>query len=455
MAVLEKAQFEDITDRVAAMVTHQMSALLTQPDANATLSLRDIIDALGHPAAEICLEEAALALDHEMYPEHLYYLTYPTSGGATRTSTTGLINGILSSSVKRKFVTDLNSFVRSSDGGSLASLAAAFTATGARIHPAFGEVMMKNLGTSSVLSGGRAADVFAPEYNVMTPDAVYVYATSAWADETTDATDADASDVDCFVSNGDMVAIGSHRKFSSVALQIGTLASATITPEFYYSLGGANYGQVTGTDVDDDTVGLTKSNLIQLTNLAGWAPTYLDMAGDEFDAANRAPMYWIIIKRTNSAAITPPSLTMVHIVPEEISVSATGRPLGLVTQPPLAIIRITAASTMEVVSTYDPELTYFDYPEKLRLKALALQGTPAAATFTISYTDASGVAATQIQSAWSTPAVPDSFPAAPNYLTLAAVGGIQNILTTGWVVSTTMTNGVFAVTNDLERTPTL
>ncbi len=466
MPVLTGAQFQNITDRIVAQYSKQLENAQNVMLANTTQSLMDQLLTIGGDDLINALGWAADLVDQSAYPENLWSLTYQKAG--TTQSATGVGKQVLNMTPYREFAGGLSTFVKAAWGGSNASLAAAFKTQSARIHPVFGELMMLALGNTSVLttddeSVSRCESVFAPAHDVVTPDAFYVGVWDTdhwtWTDDTTDATDVGAADVPFFVNDDDAIALGFRRKVDAITAALSTLGSHNATCTYYYSTGAGNYATASGTDLDDDTAGFTVSNIVTFPNgLDGWEATNLDPQGDAFDSsANYGELYWIVIQRTAATLTTPPVGTIFYGIPQPVLVgSASSRQCGLVTQPPLAIIQVTAQNTCSLITslTNDPELTYFDYPEKLQLKALALPGTPAAATFTLGFTDDDGDAATQAQSAWAAPVVGDSHPSG-SYLSLGSSAGTQGIIATGLAVTTTMATGVFAVTNALERTPAL
>ena len=77
-----------------------------------------------------------------------------------------------------------------------------------------------------------------------------------------------------------------------------------------------------------------------------WVRYHKDSGGTAFPG-ELTPLYYVRIARTENTVVTPPVATCIRIVPT--AVLAGSQHLGA-DQPPLAIIRVTGASALTVVS---------------------------------------------------------------------------------------------------------
>lgn len=462
---LSKTFIENATDKIAAQAQTILDALDTCRDAWDEDSLYGLVDALGDSNVETALGWAAARADAALYPEHYGLNTYWKSAGVQTDNPGDVLGGMVRLEAWKDFLNAINTYVTSSDGMAQSSLSAYLTGISARVHPIVNEIAL-GIGSNIFALSGATPDVFAPAHDTVLPDAVYVGTAGSWTDDTTDATSTAAGDVVFFAADDDIIALGFERKVNAVAFALGTLSSANVALELYYSAGGSTYTQIGASDITDGTTGMTTSGLIQFTIDGSWVRTNVDTAGNDWDGSgtDMTPRYYLLLKRTEATVVTPPVATQIQAVPEPIlsgrtTTGGVTRYSGLVTQPPLGILDISAANTISLLTgtNLTPNYVDFDHPAKLKLKVLAIQGTPAAiSALTISYTDQGGTAATQAQTiSWTPSAISEEWPAGASYLSLGSDTGVRGLAATGWTVTTTMTNCILAVVNKAERTPAL
>ncbi len=453
MAALTKTSIEAITDKVAAMAQAKINAHATMQSGHTIESLYKLLDALGDQDAEIALGSALNRCDESILTENAAYHTYQYGTGTSNDSLPTLKNAVLDAASKGVYST-LNSYINSENGGDT-SFAAFLAAVGAYLHPVFAEIAY-GANSAAFTSGGTSPNVYSPAYDTENAKAVYVGVPGTFIDKTVDAGDVGEGDFEYFTSNNDEIVIGHDRPFY-LAIQNGTLANVDCGVEWYYSAGGSTYTQLTeGTNLTDYTDGMTKSGLI-IPTITGWTRTNVDSGGNYFAATDLVPRYYLRMKRTTNTVGTPPVGTQISIIPDPVYDGT--RLSGLVTQPPLAILRITAANTISVLtgSNLEANRVQFAAPGSLRLKCLAVQGTPAAiSALTIPYTDQSGNADSKAQTINWTPSGSGDEEPSSAYLALnTSDTGVRQILAATWAITTTMTNCTLAVVNKIPRTPAL
>lgn len=420
-----QTQIQNITDRLAALIKLNLDGFSDELTGATNLSLWHQVDAVGDADFEAWMMTYALAADRQSLPEN-YKTALPT---------------ILGRDGYRNFAQQLQAHVQRSAGGSFANLRAYLTDRSATVHPLFAELHRSIFGEDAFTLSSDVTTVFSPNYATRAPERFYVGADGSLAADTTDAGDADTADVDLFASDDDLVYIGSRYQFTQAIFGLSTAANTDIGLEAQY-FNGNSWVSLT---VTDNSVGLTKNDTLKWTAPSDWARTYLDAGGTAFPSED-TPLYYVRLKRTTNTVATPPVATCVRIVPAAV-LNASGAHLG-VDQPPLAIVRITGASTIVVESI--AEVAYARWAEPgIRFRALTPGlGTP---TITVAYTDQAGnTGNTQAQSALSSPAALDAVS-----ITLSGADtGVRAIATTGWVVSGGA-QGVLAVEVAESRTPAL
>lgn len=425
MGAPSQAQIHAWTDRVAALAQKNLTGFEAELSGAANNSLWDQVDTSGDPAVESALLAPSLEIDQHSLPA-----SYQTA-----------LTSILGRQAFRGWALELHNLITSSGGGAYTGLQPYLAAVSAQVHPLFAELARQVLGETVFDNAGDITEVFAPNYQSRTADRVYQGIDGALADETADAASVGTGDITLFTANNHALYIGSRYKFSQIVAALSTLASASITPTVQYWNGNA-WTNVTG--LTDNSTGFSENDTIKWTLPADWVRSFKDASGAVL--ADRTPLYYIRIARTNAAAITAPVGTMVRLIPAAVFYGTTSH-LG-VDQPPLALCRITAANTIVVEAVANVDYARFREPG-LRLRAL----TPIAAAITpsLSYTNQAGVVASQAQGAWAAPAAGDTVA-----VTLAGGDtGAQSIPTTGHSIVTTATQGVFEIYAPELRTPAL
>lgn len=378
------------------------------------------MDASGDAAVEAALMPAALACDVAGLPESHF----------------ATLQAVLQHPPLRAFASAVNQLVTSASGGGYGSFRAYLVDKSAKLHPLAGELFRAVLGEPCFTSSSTVLGVSNPTYSATFPDRVYVGADGSLSAETTDAQSATTADVTLFGSNNHTLYVGCDRKFNAVVVALSTLANTSITPTFQYWNGSA-WATLT---VTDSSSGFTKNDAITFTAPSDWSRCYKDSGGTAF--ADLARLYYVRIARTASSVGTPPVGTCVTVLPTYVAYgAATASPHLGIQQPPLALCRITAASTMTVTLPANIDYTRFAEPvgteSKLRLRAL----TPIAQnlTVTLAYVNASGSNASTAQSAWTAPAALGTAT-----LSLTSSDALRSVRTSS-TVSTSATEGVFAV----------
>lgn len=425
MGAPSQTQIQNLTDRLAALCRLELNGYISELSGATNTSCWTQIDAISDPALVSALSAPADAVDRMSLPEN-----YQTA-----------LQVIKSRPEFMALVRAISGLVRSSGGGSYASLDAYLQGVGATLHPLAAEIFRQALSESAFSASGDVVSVFAPNYQSRTADRVYEGADGSLADETTAASSATTADVTLFANNGDSLYVGSRHQFNGLVVALSTLASATIAPTVSYWNGNA-WVAVTG--LTDNTAGFTRNDLLtwNLPGAGQWVRTYKDGSGNAL--AEKTPLYWIKISRTASALVTPPVGTCIRIIPQPVLLGASNH-LGT-DQPPLALVRISAANTIQVIPVASVDNARFKEPG-LRIRAL----TPIAGTFTLSlaYVDQAGAAQTQAQSGFASPNALDTAA-----LTLAG-SGARSVAATCTASTGGATAGVFEIYSPEARTPAL
>lgn len=426
MAAPSKTQIEAWTDKIAAQMKLNLAGYDTELASATLTSLGAQVDTSGDLSLEAALMSYSNAVDDHSLPENYY---------AALTNIRGRVGYV-------NWLNALRAYLGSTAGGSHATLRAFLTAVSATIHPLVAEAERAISGESILTLSDDVTTVFAPNYAVRAADRVYLGADGALVDDTTDAASVATADVAMFGTNNHYAYIGSRYKFQQLIAALSTKASATITPTFAYWNGNA-WATLT---VTDNSTGFTKNDNLTWTVPTDWVRSYKDTAGNTL--ADATPLYYVRIRRTNAGAITAPTATGLRLVPAIVP-TASGGALHLGTdQPPMAILRITAANTISVASICSVDHTRFKEPA-IRVRAL----TPFSnnITLTISYTNQAGSDLTQAQSAFTAPAAYDVQSQTLN----GADTGVRTIKTTGWAVTTLEADAVLSVEVVESRVPAL
>lgn len=414
MGVPSQTALHGFLDDVAESLKNGLTALDNEVTGKTVLGLRDQLQAVGDSSVEDPLGTYFSTRDSFGLPEYRYNAV--NLAGA-RTDRTDVIKQIVAQVV-------------SSTGGSFASFATYLASLAApAIHPLSNEIY-------KIAQGSDIGPLytFCPNYLARAFDRVYIGTDGSLTDKTTAASNATTGDVSPFVSNGDCLYLISPRKFSRFTVAASTPANVSVAQTLQYWNGNA-FTAVSG--LTDNTAGFTKSADMTFTLPTDWVRCHKDGGGTAF--ADLANQYVLRIVRTAVTLGTPPVLTCLLQVPPVIpQVSGGTTHLG-VDQPPLAMGRITAANTVVVTVLNAPDLTRFKAPA-IRIRWATAPG--ADVTLTLSYTNQSAANVTQAQSATTSPAALST----PGAATLnGSDTGVQAILSTGWVVSTTAVTGVFFV----------
>lgn len=367
----------------------------------------------------------------------------PTCAGVDRQSLTAnkvsWLDSVLANPSATALIRALSTYVTSAAGGGHTNIGAYIASTGATIHPLTAELIRKVLGESALTVNGSVVGAMAPLMQAVPFYHVYAGTLGSLADETTDASSATEADVDLFTSNGDVLVLQSRSRFGRVLIGCSTLASSNVGLSARYWNGSA-WATMTLTD---NTTGLSANGgMISWTIPTDWVPSNEDSQESpaRLNGDAEEELYSVIITRTQATVATPPVAAWILTVPEAVSNS-----IGLygVDQPPLAIVRITAANTATVTSIQDPS-TRFVLPSgannSLRLRAI----TPIAQaiTFTLGYRNQGNEAATKAQSAWADGKVPGD---TQSIIIDAADTGLLSITPATCAISTTATSGLFIV----------
>lgn len=425
MASPSAAQFQSWTDRIAAILKLDLAGWQNELTGATVDSLANLIDGSADASLQAALLGYGLAVDNQSLPER-YYRNLASLYGRQAIG---------------DFIRALNNYVISPDGGAYGNLRAALADKGALVHPLFAEAAIQKLGPGAFGdSDGYVTTVFAPNYQAISPARVYTGADGALVDDTVDAVDVGTADIALFATDDFCLYLGSPYKFTQAIPGLSTLASVTIAPTFEYWDGN----QWATLSVTDNGVGFTKNDTIKWTSPANWTRCNKDAGGTAF--ADLTPLYYVRISRTANTLVTPPVGTCIRLIPALVRAAGTsGAHLGL-DQPPLALVRITGSGVCVNEILNAPDLTKFKAPA-VRLRALTPIGTTL--TLTLAYTDQSGNADSQVQSAFTTPAALDT----QNQVLDGADTGVRAILGTTSVALGAV--GVLALEVVETRTPAL
>jgi len=351
----------------------------------------------------------------------------------------GYMNGALGNAKWKAAMTSIINYVKSTDGGSNASLRAYLSSADASLHPLLSELARIVVSEAVFTSSSVALGPIHPLMKTVAFDSVFTGTLGSLVDDTTDAASTDAADVDPFAADDDVVVLGSRHKFAKILLELSTVANVDVGIEAYYWNGNA----WTSLTLADSTTGFSVNDgYITFTAPADWTPYHKDNQGTPavFHADAEEDLYYVMLQRTTGTVATPPVATWLQTVPEAILI---GSKLYGVDQPPLAIVQVTGTNAATVTVIQQPEPTRFEKPgtanDALRLRAITKFGNTI--TFTLGYKDQTGTAATKAQTAWSSPA-------AGAEKTLALDSGdtaIQEITAATCAITTAATRGVFVV----------
>lgn len=425
MGLLTKTQFETLTDRLyqrllAAAITPLPNMLAANTEEGLAMYLDE---ATGDPALQAALLAEAAAVDRQ----------------ALRANQRAWADAVMNWTAGQDFIKAINTYVKSADGGSYASLAAYVSDVGATVHPLIAEFIRKVLGPEALTLSAATVGAIPPLQQMVAFERVYTGAFGSLVDDTADAGDVDAADVALFAADNDYLVLQSRSQFNRILLDLSTLASADCTLLFYYWNGSA----WTALTVTDRTTGMTvNGGEITWTLPADEVPYNTDNAGspERINTAEEGEYYTILVKPTADTVVTPPVATWIMTCPDQV-LTANGGVYGL-PQPPLALCRITGANAVSVTSILNPS-TRFLYPsaDNNALKLRAITSFASDITFTLGYKDQAGAASTQAQSAWSAPiAAGDTM-----NLSLGADTGLSEITAATCSVVTAATSGMFAI----------
>lgn len=426
MGMPTKTQTEAQTDAIAARIAVNLAGLRAELGAGTVNPLSLLVDATGDQDYEAAMMQKSLNLDRHSLPANLK----------------DALPVVLNRAAYGDWVRTWEAFMTSVPGGSQDNIRAYLDGLDAQVDPLFAEMVRAIKGEAVFTDGdGLVQCVAAPTYSTQAPARVYIGTDGSLTDKTTEAASATAADVEPFASDDDVLYVGFDDPFTHLIPGLSTVSSADIAGTWTYSR-AANYATLTKTD---NSTGFSVRDLATWTPPADWARTNKDAAGNAF--ADTTPRYYLRIQRTANTVVTPPVLTCLRIVPSAV-LNASGSHLG-VAQPPLAIVRVTGATTLVVEAI--ASLAHLRFrPQPIAIRAL----TPGLGTavITAAYIDQDGntPAHTQLQSALSSPAA-----LAEIAVALASPDtGVRSIDTSGWAVSGG-SRGVFEIYVPSLRTPTL
>jgi hypothetical protein len=415
MGVPSASQAQNITDAIAGRLKLDLAGFETEYANQTNLTIWDQVQAIGDPASEAYLGQVGYQLDRMSLPAN-----HPAN---------------LSALVKRtgyhNFAAQFDQLVRAADGGGYSSFNAYLLDKAAVLHPAYAELARDVLGEGA-FGTTPISTVFAPPYQTLAPIHCYAGADGSLTDYTTAAGNATTADITLWTANGNALYCQSKKPFSQLILGLSTVGSASISPLIEY-YNGNGWAAVAG--LIDNSTGFSKNQNVKWTVPADWTPSYLDKGGTAFPGGKER-LYTLRIARQASSLTTPPVGTCISLIPIPV-LNSSGLHLGI-DQPPLALGRITGANTIVVEVLYAPDGARFKWPA---ISFRALTVFSANLTPTVSYTNQAGTSQTQAQSAWTAPAALATVAVALN----GADTGVQAILSTNWSVSTTATDGVFAI----------
>jgi hypothetical protein len=428
MGAPSAAQVQALSDKVAALVRTDLAGIDSELVSSSNLALWPQVDASADAAVVAALATYADAVDRQSLPERY----------------AAAIQVIKARPAFIAFAKAISDLVTSADGGSYASLPAYLTAVGATVHPLAAEVFRAVLGESVFTVAGNVTTVFPPNYQTKAADRVYGGADGSLTDLTTAAANATTADLTLFAANGNSLYVGFRSPTNALAVALSTLANVTIAPTFQYWNGNA-YVAMAG--LTDNSAGLTRNDLITwaLPPAGQWVRTHKDAGGNAF--ADKTPLYYLRITRTAATVGTPPVGSCIRVAQSPVLVAGTlANHLG-VDQPPLALIRITAANTIQVIPVGAIDFSRFLEPG-LSMRALTPIG--ATVTLTLNYVDQDGANQSQVQSGFASPAA-----LATQALTLVG-SGARSVNVTGTSATTGgATAGVLEIYAAEARTPAL
>jgi len=423
---------QGLTDQVAAKIQANLNGIVAESTGKTTLGMVDLLQGSTGSDAKATLAADCIEVDRFSYPERF----------------TNALAVVLSRGDLGNFARDLASFVRSKSGGGYASFSAYVKANNVSIHPLFAELMRQRGGDQlkDPAATTNAVGVFAPAYGVAAADRVLSGVDGSLTDLTSAAANATTADMPIFTANNQRVYIRSRAPFTRAIFALSTLASgAGITPTFQY-WNGYTWADLTAiAGFSDNTSGLTKNDTIQWGLPADWEPSYQDVAGNPMPVKER--LYTVAIQRTNSGAITAPVGTCLSIVRVPVVSAGSSGFHRAVQQPPLALVRITAANSLMIDDIIAPDVTQFVAP-LIQFKALTPIG--ASAILTVAYVNQIGTSQVMAQAAWASPA---ALATTPISLVLGDTG-VRDILTNGWLANVAAGGvGVISVEVVPVRTP--
>lgn len=433
MGLLTKTAFEALTDKLARRIIAAVETPAGDMLAgNTTDGLTRYLDtATEDPFLQAALLRPAAEVDRQALGPGL----------------AAYLDDALGNTAWASFCSTIAAYVTSDEGGGYASLAAYLSAVGATVHPLVAEVFRKGPGAGVFSADGVVVGAIHPKMDTFAFERVYTGAQGSLVDDTEDAADAIADDVALFEADDDVLVLCSRRRFSAVALALGTVASADVGLAAKYWNGSA-WATLSLTDL---TTGLSEDGgLISWTIPTDWEPCHMDMQGTPaaFEDTELGDLYCVILQRTEDTVVTPPVATWLRCIPEAVTLE--GRLLGI-DQPPLALVRITGANTCDVTVLNDAAWQSFVCPgvANNELKLVALTDIGASLTFTLGYTDQDGNAATKAQTSWSSPSAGDT----KNLALATSDTGLRSVDADTCAVTTDATAGLFAiVANDYPRT---
>jgi hypothetical protein len=425
MGALSSTLFEALTDalyrRIAAAVITNATDML---DSNAEGGLAEYIDANStDPLLQAALLDEAADIDRQILAAN--YQAY--------------VNWALGNAQWKTAMESIIDYVKSDAGGDNASLRAYCSDADASVHPLISELARIVTSEAVFTSSSVAIGPIHPLMKTVAFDRVFTGTLGSLVDDTTDAASTATADVALFAADDDVLVLGSRHEFSYILCDLSTAADADCAIDAYYWNGNA----WTALSITDSTTGFSVNDgMITFTAPDDWTPCHKDNQGTPavFHDDAEEELYYVMLQRTNAAAITPPVATWFQTIPEAVLI---GSNLYGVDQPPLAVVQVTDTNTATVTVIQQPEPSRFEKPgtanDALRLRAITNFSNNI--TFTLGYTDQDGNAATEAQTVWSTPAAGD-------IKTLALDNGdtaIQTVAAATCAITTAATAGVFVI----------
>jgi len=425
MGTMSKTVVETMTDKLAMRLQTITDALPNTLITNTNGGFASYLDTASSDAdLQAALLASSVDADREALAANYYTM----------------LSEALGNRKERALANALMNYPVTTEGGGSESFPAYLTSVGATLHPLVAELFRSQIGQTSVTT------VMHPKMDAVDFDAVHTGTMAALVDDTTDASDVGAADVDLFTSDDDVLVLQSRHRFTQILIELSTLASSDVAWTARYWNGNA----WTALSLTDYTTGLSANGgLITFTRPSDWVPSNTDLNGDPINSDLEAELYTVILQRTEDTVATPPVATWIRTIPEAITLS-DGTSLYGVDQPPIALVRITAANTCEVTVVQQPDAGRFACPTvgNSELKLIAVTSFTNPRTFTLGYTDQDGNAATKAQTSWASGAAGDT-------KTLAldeGDTGVQTIDADTCAITTDDTTGVFlVVANDYSR----